>query len=407
MAKKNDNEMTWREAAVAALEGAGPLRVDQITERIDELGLRELTGSTPEATVGVQLYLAVQNHDPRVRHVGPGLFEHTGDDVEATSDVPLGRLEFINPRRVWTDEARHFTPWLLQNKDYLEQVLGLDIELEQSEHPIGSFSLDLYGRDVTHGCPLIIENQLETTDHRHLGQLLTYAAGADGYTIVWVAPEFRDEHRAALDFLNKISVGEARFFGVKLRVAVIGDSGPAPDFELVAQPSGWRSRVRAQRGGDSGVSSLQAAYLDFWTRYLERVHAEHPGITNVRSAQPANWLNMSFQRRLAVTGTFSAANGLRCELYIDVGDRDANRRLFDALRERQEPIERQIGETLDWDPLEGRQACRISVSTPGRVTDDDTDAQIDWLLDRHVKFRDTFFPIIAKFPSELWLGPDE
>jgi hypothetical protein len=333
--------LTWREAAVQALKGAGSLSVAAITSRVELLGLRPLTGATPEATVGAQLYSAVQSGDPRIRLVGPGLFEHTGSvAVERTRGV-MGRLEFVSPRDVWVDEARDFTPWLLENADYLAEVLGIDLDLDEREHGIGSFSLDLLGRDHTHGCALIVENQLEETDHRHLGQLLTYAAGTDAMTVVWVAPRFRDEHRQALEYLNHISSGEARFFGVEVRVGVIGDSDPAPIFAVVAQPSDWRAQVKAQKVADA-LSPTKAAYLQFWTAYLERLHDSHPGFTKVRSPQPGNWMTLNFLRRgVGLNGVFP--NGrLGCEIYIDAGNADANVAIFAALRQQRESIEHEL-----------------------------------------------------------------
>jgi hypothetical protein len=397
--------MTWQEAAIAALVDAGPLRVEQVLERIREQQLRDLTGATPEATIGARLYLAVQDNDPRVRLVAPGVFEHTGSERTDIAERSLGRLEFINPRDVWPDEARHFTPWLLDNAEYLQQVLGIDIDLERAEHPVGAFSLDLFGRDITNSGKLIVENQLEQTDHRHLGQLLTYAAGTKAGTIVWVAPSFRDEHRDALDYLNETSSGEVRYFGVKLRVAIIGDSDPAPDFELVAQPSGWLAQVRAQRpsGRNNGeLSALRAAQLAFWTRYLEQLHAQHPEVTNVRAAQPQNWLNLNFLKKIAIEGAFNSNGDLRCSVYIDVGDGEANLRIFTAIQEHQKNIEDIIGGQLQWEDLEGKRACRISYGTPGTPTDDNTDELIGWLQEHHLKFREAFWPVVKQLPSELW-----
>ena len=397
--------LTWREASIKALEGQGPLGIEAITDRIRELGLRDLTGNTPEATVAALLYTAVQNNDSRVRLVGPGTFEHTGREATDIAETSLGRLEFINPRDVWPDEARNFTPWLLDNADYLQEVLGIDIELERSEYPVGSFSLDLFGDDITNNCKLIVENQLEQTDHRHLGQLLTYAAGTNAGTIVWIAPAFRDEHRDALDFLNENSSGDVRFFGVKLRVAVIGDSGPAPDFELVAQPSGWKTQVRTQRGhrGSNGeLTALRAAQLDFWNRYLEQIREHHPHATNVRSARPQNWITLNFAKRVTIAGAFVTGGLLRCEIYIDVGDADSNTRIYKALHQDRQSIESAIGESLTWEELEDKKACRISTSTPGAPTDDDVDHLFDWLQARHLKFRETFLPKIKALPDELW-----
>ena len=159
----------------------------------------------------------------------------------------LGRIEHIDAREVWPHEAHDLTPWLLDNAEILGEVLKLDIELNEAEHPVGSFSLDLIGRDLTNGCVLIVENQLEQTDHGHLGQLLTYAAGTDAGTVVWVSPSFRDEHREALDLLNDLGADRVRFFGVELGVIKIGDSAPPRTCRCVLSPMIGMLRSRQRR----------------------------------------------------------------------------------------------------------------------------------------------------------------
>ena len=157
-----------------------------------------------------------------------------GGNLESVEAIPpnLGRLTVVPPREVWRHEAHDFTPWLLSNVDVLSDVLGMDLALDVAEHPVGGFSLDLMGRDETTGEIVIVENQLEVSDHLHLGQILTYAAGTDPTTIVWVAAAFRPEHRAAIDWLNARTDEDTRFFGVELGVVRIGDSDPAPLFRL-------------------------------------------------------------------------------------------------------------------------------------------------------------------------------
>lgn len=163
----------------------------------------------------------------------------------------LGRLASVHPRTVWPHEALSFTPWLLDNADVLSDVLGMDLDLEAAEHPVGGFSLDLIGKDRASGDRVIIENQLETSDHSHLGQILTYAGGTDPATIIWVAPAFRDEHRAALEWLNERTDEQTRFFAVQVEVVRIGDSLPAPLLKLVVQPNDWGKAVKAASSAPS------------------------------------------------------------------------------------------------------------------------------------------------------------
>jgi hypothetical protein len=130
----------------------------------------------------------------------------------------LGRIELVDPRSIWQHEAQDFTPWLLANADRLAEALGIDIEFEAAEHAVGGYSLDLVGRDITNDAVLIVENQPATTDHSHLGQVITYAAGTGASTIVWIATGFREEHRQPLDWLNESTDDKTQFFGVELQL---------------------------------------------------------------------------------------------------------------------------------------------------------------------------------------------
>src|SRR5699024_2637582 len=160
------------------------------------------------------------------------------------SDV-LRRLEVLRIRDVWANEASNFTPWLLDNADVLSEALGMDLALDVAEHPVGDFSLDLTGTDRRNGESVIIENQLEESDHKHLGQIMTYAGGTEATNIVWVATRFREEHRAALEWLNERTDERTRFFAVTIELVRIGDSMPAPRLTLVVRPNDWGKQVRA------------------------------------------------------------------------------------------------------------------------------------------------------------------
>ena len=154
--------------------------------------------------------------------------------------TPLGKLERIPLRKAWAHEAGEFTPWLAQpdNLNLLAEALGLD-ELEPvgTEHPVGDFKVDILCTD--NGGKVIIENQLEKTNHTHLGQILTYAAGVGARKVIWVAESFRTEHVAALEFLNQHTTDELDFFAVEIELWRIGDSPMAPSFNVVVKPNDW------------------------------------------------------------------------------------------------------------------------------------------------------------------------
>ena len=283
----------------------------------------------------------------------------------------LGELVPVHARDVWPNEARDFTPWLAENQKQLSAVLGLEIELDGTEHPVGQFFLDIIGRDLTNDCPLIIENQLEATDHSHLGQLITYAAGTDAKTVIWIATEFREPHRQAIDFLNDIAGENARFFGVEIRAVKIGDSSPAPLFQFAAKPNNWHAIVAGGAREAMSPSGTQLLYRDFWQQFLDTLHARHPGWTNARSPLTQNWLTLQYHAgsKINFLAAFGRGELVRFEVYIDTGDAERNLEIFKGLMSDRENIESELGSPLTWEELPESRACRIFASTAGQITD--------------------------------------
>ncbi|MCU1372355.1 MAG: hypothetical protein JWO77_3549 [Ilumatobacteraceae bacterium] len=290
---------------------------------------------------------------------------------------------------MWASEPRDFTPWLLDNAERLGRALGIELELHAAEHPVGGYSLDLIGQDLTNDAVLMVENQLESTDHTHLGQVLTYAAGTGATTIVWIATSFRDEHRQALDWLNEQTGEDTHFFGVVLSLVRIGTSAPAPLFDVVAKPNDWQKRVRsATRTGSASARSEK--YRSFWAAYLGRQAIEHSEWGRRGTPQPANW--MSFGGPFPgtqINPSFAQGGRLRHELYIDRGNGGANLALFEFLRDRRETIDAAYGQPLEFDPIEGRRACRIATYLDeGTIDDEDRwTTFLDWFLDAGERMR--------------------
>ena len=303
--------------------------------------------------------------------------------------MTLGRLEGVEVREIWKHEARDFTPWLLDHEDHLAETLGIDLELEQSEHPVGGFSLDLIGRDLTNDAVLIVENQLEGTDHSHLGQILTYAAGTDASSIVWIATSFREEHRQAIDWLNEQTRENIRFFGIALEVVRIGASQPAPLFRLVAQPNDWQKQVRS--GTHAGrVGTKAPLYQEFWGRYLGRLRDEHPDWSRARTPSNQNWMDFrSPVRGTRLVTAFANGQRLRHEIYIDAGDRDLNAAIFESLLQQKEQFETEYGRSLHWEELPNARASRIvDYRDDADVTfEDQHDEFVDWLFDSGARMR--------------------
>ncbi|MBB4199721.1 hypothetical protein CCR94_17210 [Rhodoblastus sphagnicola] len=204
-----------------------------------------------------------------------------------TDVLTLGRLETVSVRSAWAHEALAFTPWLAQNLDRLSEAIGIPLEHVQSEAPVSTFAADILARNPADGSMVLIENQLEGSDHGHLGQIMTYLAGLEAQTIVWIAPSFRDAHRSAIRWLNQHTVDPFAFFAVEVRVVRIGDSAMAPLFDVVEVPNQWERQVQRQ-ARESAVASPRSEFRRaFWTHFLER-HPEETAFGAVK-AEPSRW----------------------------------------------------------------------------------------------------------------------
>ena len=303
----------------------------------------------------------------------------------------LGTLERVEPSSLWNHEAHDFTPWLLANAEGLADALGIDLELEEAEHRVGAFALDLVGRDATNDTILIVENQLASTDHSHLGQILTYAAGTGASTIVWIATAFREEHRQALDWLNEHTGKDTHFFGVEIEAFRIGGSRPAPHFKIVVQPNEWQKVVReaAQGQKESGKSPL---YVRFWERLLVSIAEQEPTWTRRRPGAttiPSNWIDMpSPIPGASFNFSFARGHRLRSELYIDSGSQEDNERVFEAIAARKDVVESIYARPLEFEALEGRRAARIADYTDGDVAEENRHEEfIAWFIDSGARLR--------------------
>ena len=163
----------------------------------------------------------------------------------------LGRLERVDLRQVWQREANSFTPWLAENLHLIGEAIEMDLSLEAVEKTVGTFRADIVARNVKTDDWVLIENQLERTDHSHLGQILTYAAGLKATTVVWIAYQFADEHTAALDWLNSVTDENIRFFGLQIELWRI-DSSMAPKFNIVSRPNTWIKKGREYKRDVTG-----------------------------------------------------------------------------------------------------------------------------------------------------------
>ena len=315
--------------------------------------------------------------------------------------VDLGAIEKVDLREVWPNEASDFTPWLAENLDKLGEALGLDLELQSAEAAVGAFSLDLLAHDLGSNRPVIIENQLGVTDHDHLGKLLTYAAGYDAYAAVWLTREFRDEHRAALDWLNQRTGEDTQFFGVVVEAWKIDESRPAPHFKLVAMPNDWQKLTVsvAKTGSAGGVSEKQQRYHEFFQNLIDKMREEHQFTVSpkARNHQYHPWCNFrsDFTGVGYNPGFDHIRNTAKVELYISRNDPNWNKQLFDQLENRKENIESELPGTWEWQRLDDRKVCRISIISQDVNIDDDNESR-EWMVDKLLAFKRVFGPHLAE-----------
>ena len=263
------------------------------------------------------------------------------------NNTNLGRLQRVDLRTVWLSESGNFTPWLAQeeNLSLLADTIGLDLDLEATEKYVGPFRADIVCKDTITGSWVLIENQLERTDHSHLGQLLTYAAGLDAVTIVWIAEQFTDEHRAALDWLNEVTAEQINFFGLEVELWRIGNSAVAPKFNIVSKPNDWTKRVSAERQSVE-TSENDQLKLEFWTAFQRHLE-DNKSVLKSQKPSTAYWTNFAIGRSNFV---LSAMVGMR-DGYIGVSIITSGpnaKAHYHLLEQEREAIEREVGETLEW-----------------------------------------------------------
>lgn len=313
----------------------------------------------------------------------------------------VDRLISVSVRDVWSDEARELTPFLAENPDYLSEALGMDLKPEGSEVAVGSFAADLLFSDRTTGERIVVENLIGSTDHDHLGKIITYAAGLEARYAVLIAETFRPEHRSALLWLNTNSRDSVSFFGIALKLWRIKDSSPALQLNVVVQPDEWVRTVHRDRTKE--LTDTQAAYRDFWSEFLPAFHERHTGWSQAKVPQTVNWLSLPAGKAyLSYSVSFCLPKRFRVELYVDGETLDQATRRFDALTEQRAGIERQFGEDLEWDPLPDKRASRIAsyyykddVRVEDRIRWPDLRT---WAIERLGTLREAFQPHVDALP---------
>lgn len=294
-----------------------------------------------------------------------------------TGDVIFGSLADVPLREAWSHEAHRFTPWLAANLDRLSQAIGIPLELSGTEMRVGIFSADILARNPADDSVVLIENQLESSDHTHLGQIMTYLAGLETHTMVWVAPHFREEHLSAIKWLNEHTVDPFAFFAVRLRVVRIGDSPFAPLFEVIERPNNWDRQVAQQkRTAEGNLSQLGQHRLAFWTHLCQR----HPWFGDPDAAS-SHWVELPGTE--AVTVQYIAKDA------VGIFVRPRRGRSMEELGRELEPYLERLSAELGAPP--GGSTSFLSQSLKGDARDQQSwDRMADWLDERTRAYQDSF-----------------
>jgi hypothetical protein len=275
----------------------------------------------------------------------------------------LGKLKKVPLRDIWETEDRHFTPWLAQenNIEILGKEIGIDIEVEATEKQVGPFRADILCKDTVNGKWVLIENQLEPTDHKHLGQLLTYATGLDAVTIIWIAEQFSEEHRATLDWLNNITDETLNFFGIEIELWKIGDSPSAPRFRIVSKPNDWIKSMKsaARTMGTKNLTKTKLLQFEFWKGFHS--YLSQNSDISPRSPRAQHWMDLGLGR----TGTWHRLTMNTRDKWVSSGVtiKTENRlELYHQLHDEKETIESELGFELDWWELADKKESYIGIN---------------------------------------------
>jgi len=307
--------------------------------------------------------------------------------------MKLGRLQKIDLRKAWKHEALDFTNWLAgeENLSLLSDEIGIGLRLIKTEANVGKFNVDILAEEENTGRRVVVENQLEMTDHSHLGQIITYASGYDAEIIIWIVKDVRDEHKQAIDWLNEHTDEKINFFAIKMELWQIGESPFAPKFHIISQPNNW-AKVIKTTSNQSSLTDMKVLQLDFWNKFKEFAQLKDSKL-RLRKPYPQHEYDISLgssEAHIALTVN-SQSNQMACEVYIS-----DSKDIFFGLLAKKENIEKELGMKLEWMELEGKKASRIKVSIDADINEIDYwNNYFEWLNATAISFQKVFSKSIS------------
>jgi hypothetical protein len=308
--------------------------------------------------------------------------------------MKLGKIEDVALRNIWINEARDFTPWLAvqENLDYLGEILGLNLVEAEQEVSVGSFSADIHCKIENDNRTVIIENQIESSNHDHLGKTIVYASGVDASVIVWIVKNARPEHVSAVEWLNDHTDSDIGFFLVEIHAIKIGNSDPAPQFKIIAQPNEYMKSVKT--GSDKELTRSQLGRYEFWTQL--NTYIEESGVKlAARKPNYDHWYDFKLgsSKYHMTVNLLDGENKIRVALWIS-----NDKEIFDGLYANKEAIESAYGANLEWDRKDLQKASWVADYITGFSYDDQT----NWLelqksiINKVLNFQKALKPYLGK-----------
>ena len=298
----------------------------------------------------------------------------------------LGRMKRVTDlRSVWPHEAHDFTKWLAEEENLkeLSDSIGIEIDLEERESSVGSFNVDIYATESGTGRKIIIENQLEDTNHDHLGKLITYASGKGAEVIIWIVKRARDEHRQAIEWLNQHTDSNVGFFLVEIELWQIDNSSLAPKFNIVEKPNDWAKTMKSIEG----LNETERLKLEFWQAFNNQLE-NNPSFQkefNLRKPQPQHWYDLG----LGTSSYYISLTINTQKKFISAGLYIPNdKAIFQKMTDNIDLFEKEVGQGMEF--REANKACRILLCKSMNVRDNSTwPAAVDWLFETALKFKKT------------------
>jgi len=271
--------------------------------------------------------------------------------------VTLGKLIEVDIRDLWKHEQYDFSEWLSKesNIEYLDEILGLNLINVRKEVLVGAYRCDLVAEDETLNATIIIENQLECSNHEHLGKIITYASGLNAKVIVWIVKEAREEHRSAIEWLNNVTDSDTNFFLIEIHVYRIGNSDPAPKFEIIEEPNGFRKNTKGGGNGSIENNKSQSERLIFWSELNNVLSANgNPFKINKETNRHFNTVSIGTSKAYITISLIEREEKIGVGLYIP-----DNKELYDSLYACRNNIEDELAFKVDWQRLDDKKASRI------------------------------------------------